>query len=75
VRDGNLITSRLPNDLPDFCREIKKAIEELPERSTHDHATHDNASSSANYTSAAKVKTGAVAAGSANYLMYAARGE
>jgi protease I len=76
VRDGNLITSRLPNDLPDFCREIKQAIEELPERATHDHATHDNSlSSSANYTSAAKVKTGAVAAGSANYLMYAARGE
>lgn len=26
VRDGNLITSRLPNDLPAFCREIIAAL-------------------------------------------------
>jgi protease I len=26
VRDGNLFTSRTPNDLPDFCREIIKAL-------------------------------------------------
>jgi protease I len=26
VRDGNLITSRKPDDLPAFCREIIKAL-------------------------------------------------
>jgi len=26
VRDGNLITSRFPADLPQFCREIIKAL-------------------------------------------------
>ncbi len=26
VADGNLITSRMPTDLPAFCREIKKAL-------------------------------------------------
>ena len=29
VRDGNLITSRVPDDLPAFCREIISALEEL----------------------------------------------
>ncbi len=28
VRDGNLITSRTPDDLPAFCREIVKALRE-----------------------------------------------
>jgi len=28
VRDGNLITSRMPADLPAFCREIIKALNE-----------------------------------------------
>ncbi len=28
VRDGNLITSRTPDDLPAFCREIIKALSE-----------------------------------------------
>jgi protease I len=26
ARDGNLITSRTPDDLPAFCREIIKAL-------------------------------------------------
>ena len=30
VRDGNLITSREPDDLPAFCREIIAALEENP---------------------------------------------
>jgi len=30
VRDGNLITSRVPDDLPAFCREIIKALAEVP---------------------------------------------
>jgi len=29
VRDGNLITSRRPDDLPAFCREIIKALREV----------------------------------------------
>jgi len=28
VRDGNLITARVPDDLPAFCREIVKALRE-----------------------------------------------
>jgi len=27
VRDGNLITSRTPSDLPAFCREIIRALQ------------------------------------------------
>lgn len=27
VRDGNIITGRVPNDLPDFCAEIIAALE------------------------------------------------
>ena len=29
VRDGNLITSRTPDDLPAFCRELVKALKEV----------------------------------------------
>ncbi len=29
VRDGNLITSRTPDDLPAFCREIVRALSEV----------------------------------------------
>src|SRR5258707_12845360 len=32
VRDGNLITSRLPADLPGFCKEIVRYLEETPSR-------------------------------------------
>jgi len=28
VRDGNIVTSRFPPDLPDFCKEIIKALSE-----------------------------------------------
>lgn len=28
IRDGNIITSRVPDDLPQFCQEIIKALEE-----------------------------------------------
>lgn len=34
VRDGNLITSRLPSDLPVFVRAIKQALLEAPTRPT-----------------------------------------
>jgi protease I len=26
VRDGNIITGRVPDDLPEFCQEIVKAL-------------------------------------------------
>lgn len=32
VRDGNIITSRLPSDLPDFCREIVRYLNAAPPR-------------------------------------------
>ena len=32
VRDGNIITSRLPSDLPVFCREIVRYLEDAPTR-------------------------------------------
>jgi protease I len=72
VRDGNLITSRLPNDLPDFCRVITQALEELPERDASGPSRAYANSSSANYTAAARVRTKAMGPGSANYLMFAA---
>jgi protease I len=28
VRDGNIITGRVPDDLPEFCQEIIKALSE-----------------------------------------------
>jgi deglycase len=36
VVDGNLITSRVPTDLPAFCREIKKALVRQPVATTAD---------------------------------------
>jgi len=32
VRDGNLVTSRVPEDLPAFCREVIAALEGVPAR-------------------------------------------
>jgi len=72
VRDGNLITSRLPNDLPEFCRAIAEALAERParDRSAREHPT----GTSAAYQAPARVKTRSAGAGSANYLMYAVSG-
>jgi len=28
IRDGNIITGRVPDDLPEFCQEIIKALAE-----------------------------------------------
>lgn len=36
VVDGNLITSRVPTDLPAFCREIRKALVRQPVGATAD---------------------------------------
>jgi len=76
VRDGNIITSRVPNDVPDFCREIIKAISELPERPEDEQPKHEYAmGSSANYSHPVRVKTGAIGSGSANYVMFAVAGD
>jgi protease I len=76
VRDGNIITSRLPNDLPDFCRVITEAIGELPERVAEDGKGGPLPSgTSAEYDAPAKVKTGAAGPGSANYVMFASPGK
>lgn len=75
VRDGNIITSRLPNDLPDFCRVITEAIGELPEHGDVEQATPLPEGTSAEYDAPAKVKTGAAGPGSANYVMFASPGK
>jgi protease I len=74
VRDGNLITSRLPNDLPEFCAEIAKALAELtahrgdgsswPSRST--------ARASAAYSVAAELVQAPAGRATANYTTTAA---
>ena len=70
VVDGSLVTGQLPNDVPAFCQEIIKLIEGLPpadaSRPTLPHTTM-----TAEYVRPVKVKTAAVAAASANYLMFA----
>jgi len=70
VRDGNLITSRLPNDLPQFCDAIATA---LGERVPCDGPALPplTVPSSAVYTSAALVKNRAAGPASANYRAYA----
>ncbi len=30
VRDGNILTGRVPDDLPEFCQEIMMALQEVP---------------------------------------------
>jgi protease I len=33
VRDGNIVTGRVPDDLPEFCEEIIRALTNEPPRS------------------------------------------
>lgn len=58
VRDGNLITSRLPNDLPAFCAEIAAALREPPGPRGDGHSWPDLAGrqSSASYSVAAELR-------------------
>ncbi len=70
VVDGNLITSQLPNDLPQFVHEILTALgkKDEPESRRPVEATPR---STALYDRAALIKNRAAGAGSANYRAYA----
>lgn len=68
VVDGNLITSQLPNDLPQFLQQILGALEKLSERDT---PARKYAPSSAVYSEAALLKNRAAGPASANYRAYA----
>ena len=70
VVDGHLVTAQLPNDVPGFCQEIIKQIEALP-APDGSQPTLPYTTMTAEYTRPVKVKTAAVAAASANYLMFA----
>jgi protease I len=69
VKDGNLITSRLPGDLPDFCREIVKYLREVPPRrnSARSLQSKQGYPTSAQYTRPVKVIMGTRGKASANY--------
>lgn len=70
VRDGNLITSRLPGDLPDFCREIVQYLKEAPPRrnTTRTLESLQGHPTSAEYAQPAKVIMGTRGRASANYM-------
>ena len=68
VVDGNLITSQLPNDLPQFLAQLLRALGQLPER---DRPTRNFPRSSAVYEDAAVLKNHAAGPASANYRAYA----
>jgi len=78
VRDGNLITSRLPGDMPVFCKAIVEYLEENP--SKRDPAKKLSAvagrpRTSAAYTRPARVIQTAGGKSSANYRMHAVEGK
>lgn len=72
VRDGNLITSRLPNDIADFNREILKALREReePARSSSSLPVVEQRAS-ASYESGVAVRTKIVGRANANYAVFA----
>ncbi len=69
VRDGNLITSRLPNDLPAFCAEIAAALREPPGPRGDGHSWPGLAGrqSSASYSVAAELRMAPGGKATANY--------
>lgn len=74
VRDGNLITSRLPSDIPVFCAAIVKYLEENPSR--RDPAKRldrvpGRAATTADYLKPATFVTTPVGKASANYRQHA----
>ncbi|WP_218009231.1 type 1 glutamine amidotransferase domain-containing protein [Herbidospora cretacea] len=72
VVDGNLITSRLPNDLPEFCAAIKDALEARePAKGGPLPALNEPPNSSPAYTATAILKNRAAGPGSSNYRAYA----
>ncbi|GAA3240653.1 type 1 glutamine amidotransferase domain-containing protein [Dactylosporangium siamense] len=76
VVDGNLITSQLPNDLPQFLTRILDALADSDAKGGEVPAVvRDATPSSAVYRAAAVVKNRAAGPGSANYRAYAVAGE
>jgi protease I len=69
VRDGNLITSRLPNDLPAFCAEIARALRESPRSPGDGHSwpAAGDRQSSAGYTVPAELRMAPAGRATANY--------
>lgn len=69
VRDGNLITSRLPNDLPAFCAEIAAALREPPgpRGDGHSWPAATDRQSSAAYSVAAELRMTPGGQATANY--------
>jgi protease I len=78
VRDGNLITSRLPGDLPVFCKAIVEYLEENPSRRAAGKmlsAVPGRQRTTAAYTRPARVIQTAGGKSSANYRMHAVEGK
>jgi len=78
VRDGNIITSRLPGDLPVFCKEIVAYLEANPSKRDPTKslsAVAGRARTSAAYAKPARVVQTAAGKSSANYRMHAVEGK
>jgi protease I len=70
VRDGNIITSRLPSDLPDFCRAIIAYLKDQPTRRNEGRKlvpANGRAPTSANYTDPVHLVMAPRGKASANY--------
>lgn len=69
VRDGNLITSRLPNDLPAFCAEIAGALagRSAVRGDGHSWPAAADRASTATYSAAATLRMAPAGPASANY--------
>lgn len=77
VQDGNVITSRLPSDLPDFCREIVAYLEEAPRRRNSDRqlVPASGQPTSASYVRPARLAMAPRGKASANYTTVAVGGD
>jgi protease I len=69
VRDGNLITSRLPNDLPVFCAEIASALREpaAPRGDGRSWPAPEGRASTAAYSVPAELQMAPAGPANANY--------
>ncbi len=72
VVDGNLITAQLPNDLPEFTRQMLDALEKS--EGGGPPFLDPSVRASARYSASAVVKNRAAAPGSANYRAFAVLG-